>query len=249
MLRLKDVDEYSDAQVIKQKIAACFAAFVQQDADGGNPALSTEKSDGIPTDHLQPGIITDLKPGQTVAFATPPQVDGYSDFVKSQLSGIALGYGMDYVTFTGDLKGTNFSSGRMGWLEFHRKVSEWQWKTFIPMFCEKSWEWFCQMAAIAGVIRAGQDIDVRWSTPRREMINPTEETQATIDSYQNGLTSWSDAVLELGNDPEEQVEKMKTDMTRFKEAGLPPYTDKTKMIGKDLLKNPLLPSPRLQKIN
>lgn len=230
MLRLKDLDEYADAQVIRQKIAACFSAFVI-DSSTPLPGVATQDDDGL-TEKLEPGTIQHLRPGQNVTFASPPAAEGYEAFTKTTLAGIAIGYGMDYTTFTGDYSMVNFSSGRMGWLEFHRRVSEWQWKTFIPMFCNKAWEWFEQMAAIYGVIRAGQDISVRWSVPRREMIDPAKETSATIEAYQNGLIAWADAVLEMGNDPEDQVEKMKTDKENFEKAGLPPYTDKREMNAK-----------------
>jgi lambda family phage portal protein len=230
MLRMKDLDEYGDAQLIRQKIAACFTAFV---TDSAQPITTTTATKGDElTEKVEPGIIQYLKPGQDITFGTPPAAEGYESFTKSQLGGIALGYGMDYVTFTGDLSNVNFSSGRMGWLEFQRKVGQWQWKTFVPMFCKKAWIWFEEMAAIYNHIRPGQNIQVRWSTPRREMINPEVETAATVDSYQNGLTSWSDAVLEMGNDPEDQIEKMKADKKLFEDAGLPIYTDKTQMAAK-----------------
>jgi lambda family phage portal protein len=230
MLRLKDVDEYSDAQLVRQKIAACFSAFVY-DSSTPMPAVQTQDDDGL-TDKLEPGTIQHLTPGKQITFSTPPAAEGFGEFTKQQLAGISLGFGMDYVTFTGDLTGVNFSSGRMGWLAFHRKVNNWQWKMFVPMFCDKAWEWFEQMAAIYGAIRAGQDIGVRWSVPRREMIDPSKETEATIEAYQNGLIAWADAVLEMGNDPDDQVDKMKADADRFKKNGLPPYTDKREMSAK-----------------
>lgn len=236
MLRLKDLDEYADAQVIRQKIAACFSAFVI-DSSTPLPGIATQDDDGL-TDRLEPGTIQHLRPGQNVTFANPPAAEGYESFTKTTLAGIAIGYGMDYNTFTGDYSMVNFSSGRMGWLEFHRKVSEWQWKTFIPMFCNKAWEWFEQFAAIYGFIRPGQDISVRWSVPRREMIDPSKETSATIEAYQNGLIAWADAILEMGNDPEDQIEKMKTDMDNFKAAGLPNYTNKSEVGGKTPAQKP-----------
>lgn len=229
MLRLKDLDEYEDAQLVRQKIAACFSVFVTDTSVPlpGNNANADEISEMV-----EPGIIQKLRPGQGIAFAAPPQAEGFGEYTKNVLRGIAAGYGMDYTTLTGDLTAVNFSSGRMGWLEFNRNISEWQWQMLVPMFCNKAWNWFTQMSALYGVTRAGVLIKASWSVPKREMINPETETKATIDSYQSGLTSWSDAILEAGYNPEEQIEKMKKDKELFIKAGLPIYTDKNAMNAK-----------------
>lgn len=229
MLRLKDLDEYEDAQLVRQKIAACFSVFVT-DSNVAMPGMSAD--DSTLTDMVEPGIIQKLKPGESVAFATPPGAEGFGEYTKTVLRGIAAGYGMDYTTLTGDLTSVNFSSGRMGWLEFNRNIAEWQWQMLVPMFCNKAWGWFIQMAAIYGVTRAGVAVRVSWSTPKREQINPEAETKATLASVQGGLIAWSDAILEAGYNPDEQIDKMKRDKEAFEKAGLPAYTDKAKMADK-----------------
>lgn len=221
MLRMKDLDEYEDAQLVRQKIAACFSVFV---TDSGIQLPNANKTDL--SEMVEPGVIQRLSPGETVSFASPPGAEGYSEYTKNVLRGISVGYGMDYVTMTGDLTAVNFSSGRMGWLEFNRNIAEWQWQMLVPMFCNKAWGWFIQMAAIYGVIRSGIVVKASWSTPKREQINPEAETKATIMAYQNGYIPWQDAVLELGYNPDEQIEKMKRDKEAFAAAGLPVYTNK-----------------------
>lgn len=226
MLRLKDLDEYEDAQLIRQKIAACFSVFITDNSVSVNPSMNNDQA---LLERVEPGIIEKLKPGQTVAFATPPGAEGYGEYTKNVLRGIAAGIGLDYVTLSGDLSATNFSSGRMGWLEFNRNITEWQWQMLIPMFCNKSWSWFTQFAAIYGLIKPNASIATEWTPPRREQINPEMETKATIEAVQNGIQTWSDAQLEQGYNPEEQLEKMKNDREAFIKANLPIYTDKSAM--------------------
>jgi lambda family phage portal protein len=230
MLRLKDLDEYEDAQLIRQKIAACFSVFIT-DNTPSIPGMKTTDADRL--ERVEPGIIEHLKPGQTVSFATPPHAEGFGEYTKNVLRGIAAGIGMDYVTLTGDLSATNFSSGRMGWLEFNRNITEWQWQMLIPMHCDKAWKWFLEMAAIYGHIRAGVVVDVEWTPPRREQINPEVETKAMIEAIQNGVSTWTDVQLEQGFNPEEQLDKMIKDRNAFEKAGLPIYTDKAAMTAKD----------------
>lgn len=225
MLRLKDLDEYEDAQLIRQKIAACFSVFVT-DATSPIPGVSTTDEDGDPLEKVEPGIIEHLKPGQTVTMATPPGAEGYGDYTKNVLRAVAVGYDMDYIGLSGDYSQATFSSARMSWLDFHLNVADWQWNMLIPMACAKTWKWFLQIAAIYGEVRAGQSIGVSWSVPRRQMINPVDETKALVDGMQNGLITWTDVQLEQGLNPDEQIEKMKKDKEAFEKAGLPFYTSK-----------------------
>jgi lambda family phage portal protein len=231
MLRMEDLEEYEDAELVRQKIAACFTMFVQDPQGSGALAVTgNEEEDRL--ERVEPGIIEYLPPGKTVQAFTPPTSQGYGEYTKQVLRSISAGAGMDYNTLTGDLTAVNFSSGRMGWLEFNRNVQSWQWNTFVPMFCKKSWTWFVQMAAIHGVVRAGVPVGASWSTPRREQINPEAETKAVIEQFQNGLIAWEDAVLESGYNPDEQIEKMKRNKEAFAKAGLPNYADKAEMSGK-----------------
>jgi capsid protein len=56
VLKLKDYDEYDDAQLMKQKIAACLAVLTS-DVDGSAAALGTADTSTDPQiDSLEPGI-------------------------------------------------------------------------------------------------------------------------------------------------------------------------------------------------
>jgi len=224
MLRLKDLDEFEDTQLIRQKIAACFTVFRRKT----NVVPIGGTDDGTNPDRLEkvePGIIEDLAPGEEVSFAMPPDAGAnYDQYTKSVLRGIAAAYGIDYVTLTGDLTAVNFSSGRMGWLQFHRNISVWQWNTFIPMMCNKTWLWFMQLAVINGIVKS-QLVPVIWTTPRREMIDPTKEISAQIEAIRGGLISWQEAVRENGYNPEDMLQQMKEDKENFDKYGLEPECD------------------------
>lgn len=220
ILRMQDFDEYEDAQLVKQKIAACFAAFITTPAEGLNPNGSTDDS----IDHIEPGTIQRAAPGETYTFSNPPQVDGFRDFSRQSLQGQAAGLGMSYAAFTGDLSSVNFSSGRMGHLEYQRNIEILQWNMMIPMFLDKVWDWFTQAAFISGLIPS-QDIGVSWTAPRREMIDPLKEVQAIIKQVRAGLLSWQDAVRQMGFSPEEMLEEMKKDKAGFDAAGIMPECD------------------------
>ena len=154
VLRLRDLNVYEDAQLVREQIAACFAAFVRDPLGAPTPS-----SDADLIDSMEPGMVEHLAPGQEISFAIPP-TPSPGDFVGGQLRRVAAGYGVPYESLTGDLRGVNFSSGRMGWIEFHRAIQEWRWMSFIPQFCATAWSWFRLALELQGVDTEG--VFVTW---------------------------------------------------------------------------------------
>lgn len=214
-VRLKDFDDFEDAELIRQKIAACFSVFVTKSTD----AVDTSGEKVTATERLEPGMIEHLSPGETVSFTNPPAKDGIDGYSRQVLQGIAAGYGTTYEALTGDMRNVNFSSGRMGWLEFQRTVNRYQYQMFIPNFCSDVLTWFKDGAVIAGV-GSVDNIAADWTPPRREMIDPLKEITALSMSVRNGFQDWGEAVTELGDDPETVLDRMQKWATEFDKRGL-----------------------------
>jgi lambda family phage portal protein len=217
MMKLRDFDDYEDAQLTRQKIAACFAVFISDNAENitSNIKGTTKNADGSLSERVTPGLIEHLPAGKQVSFGTPPGTTGYGEYSKTQLRGIAAGIGVTYEALTGDLSNVNFSSGRMGWLEFHRQVQAWQSNLVIPKFCAPAWEWFLE----GYTLQYGTygDIATTWTPPRREMIDPVKEVKGMTDEIRAGLASWADTVSELGYDPEELMETLAKEYKQFRD--------------------------------
>jgi lambda family phage portal protein len=226
-LRLRDLDGFEDAELMRQKIAACFAVFVTESIDSTPVKGKTSKSP-LP-EKIEPGIIERLSPGETVSMANPPTKEGYGEFTTVHLRGIAQGYGISYEALTGDLTQVNFSSGRMGWIEMSRNINHLQQNVFIPMMCNKTWAWFMEGLSITGVY-AGADVTVKWTSPRREMIDPVKEVQGIVAQIRGGLISWPEAVSEQGYNPDELLDEIESHNKKLDEKEIildsdPRYTD------------------------
>lgn len=225
MIRIRDFDEYEDAQLIRQKIAACFSTFITSDAHTVSPSQSAGSGELYDYERVEPGMIERLKPGENVSFGIPPPAEGYADYSRKVLQGIAAGYDVTYEAVTGDLSNVNFSSGRMGWIEFGRFVEEWQEHLLIPVLCDKVFEWFLKFAKIKGIISENAEVDVTWTAPRREFVDPMKEIKALIEQTRAGLISWQEAVRMLGYNPDEIIEQLKEDAARFDASKLMPTSD------------------------
>lgn len=198
-LSLQDCADFQDAALMRQKIAACFAAFRITDGTGAKPI------DGVSSEvpaTLEPGAIMELAPGEDVKFGTPPAVDGYDSFTRSVLRACAAGLGITYEALVGDLSDVNFSSGRMGRIEMNSNVSRWQHTMLIPQMMEPLGKLILESWL---AVDPGRRIDrarVCWTPPAKPIVDPNKEVPAMVEAIRGGLVSWQEAIRSLGKDPE-----------------------------------------------
>lgn len=209
MLRLSDWADYEDAQLVRQKIAACFVGFWKEPMPFGPPTSAETDPDGRTIDSFEPGMWERLPPGTEVEFGKPPEVEGIGEYSGISLRAIAAGMGISFEAFTGDLRGVNFSSGKMGRLEMQRNIDRWRSLTFIPQFCDRVTGWFLEAASLAG--HDTERVVVRHIPPRREMIDPPREIRAERDAIRSGQKTLTQVIREGGRDPVEHLTELASD--------------------------------------
>ncbi len=201
--KLNDLDDFEDAELMKQKVAACFAGFVS-DMDGTGPptGLDGTDEDGSALDQLEPGHLAYLPPGKQITFAQPPNViDGA--FSTRVLRRIAASLGVTYEDLTSDYSNVNFSSARMAQISHWARVRVWRWQTLIPGFCDGVWAWVMGLAA---ELEGWPEVPgAEWSAPPMPILEPDKIGLAYQRMIRNGLMTWPQAVRELGEDPAAQL--------------------------------------------
>lgn len=202
MLRLRDFDDFEDAQLLRQKIAASWAVFIT-DVQGSDD-LSDDEAIEL-GEKVEPGIIELLPPGRDVKFATPPGVENYKEYTTTVLKAIAAGIGISYEALTGDYSEVNYSSARMGWLEFSRNIDSWRSHMLNPMLNDKVFGWFLEASVLTGMQPDG--VKATWTAPRREMIDPTKEVPAKIKAIRAGIETLSDVVRQNGGNLDDQLQE------------------------------------------
>src|SRR5689334_5259002 len=134
LLRFKDFDEYEDATLMKQKIAACLAV-ITSDVEGAGTGLGAVSSSDPLVDSLEPGMILNAAPGRDFQVVQPPSVREYPEYTKTALRAIATGLGVTYEDLTGDYAGMPFSAARMSRLRHWARVEDWRWRIVVPQLC------------------------------------------------------------------------------------------------------------------
>lgn len=200
--KLHDYDDYADARLMQAKIAACFAAFVE-DPDGESVAIGepNESDDSIET--LEPGHISYLSPGQRISFATPPSTADHTSFSMTQLRSIASSVGITCEDLTGDYTQVNFSSSRMARLAHWTNVHDWRWNMLIPQACDGVWRWVAGMAA---ALEGWTEVPTaRWAPPPMPSLEPEKEGLAYQRLVRSGAMTIGQMVRERGEDLDEHL--------------------------------------------
>lgn len=223
----KDLDEYGDAQLMKQKIAACLAV-ITSDPDGSAQSLGTaDDTQTPPIDQLEPGAILNVPAGRTVDVVRPPSVSDYQPFMTVEQRRIAKGLGLSYEDFAGDYSQVNFSSARMSRLEHYDNVYDWRWRLLVPQFCDPVWTWAMTALQIMGTVN---DLPrATWTAPPIPMIEPDKEGLAVQRNVRTGIQSLADAIRERGYDPDELLAEIKETNTKLDTMGIVLDSDPRKM--------------------
>jgi lambda family phage portal protein len=219
IVNLKDFDEFEDAALMRQKIAACFAAFVTDLDGGGGGAIGEASTDDPLIETLEPGMIQRLPLGKDVKFGNPPSTTDDA-FSTRALRRIAAAIGITYEDLSGDYSQVNFSSARMSRMAHWGNVYDWQWNLLIPNFCDPAWKWAMEAAALAGLVSVDGGPRAEWTPQPMPLTEPDREARANVIMVRSGQKTLSQVIREQGGDPDAHLEEYAADMEKLDEKGI-----------------------------
>ncbi|WP_339048065.1 phage portal protein [Candidatus Mesenet endosymbiont of Phosphuga atrata] len=220
LLKLYELDQYDDAELVRKKTAAMFAGFITRlDPEANIMGESETNEHGIALSGLEPGTMQLLDPGEDIKFSEPSDVGGsYEAFMRQQLRAIAIGMGITYEQLTGDLTNVNYSSIRAGLIEFRRRCSMLQHNIMVFQFCRPVWNRWLELALLSGAIKETTTSEslkeVKWIPQGFDWVDPLKDQQAQQMAVRNGFKSRAEVVSELGYDIEEIDQEIAEDHKR-----------------------------------
>ena len=233
LVKLNELDQYDDAELVRKKTAAMFAGFVtRQNPEDNLMGEGTADSQGISLAGLEPGTLQILEPGEDIKFSDPADVGGsYSEFLRTQFRAVAAAIGITYEQLTGDLSGVNYSSIRAGMLEFRRRCEMVQHGVLVHQMCRPVWAAWMKQAVLAsaltapGFVRGGPDrrrqyLAVKWIPQGWQWVDPEKEFKAMLLAIRAGLISRSEAISAFGYDAEDVDREIAADNQRADDLGL-----------------------------
>ena len=227
--RLKDTQDYLDAETVAAKIAACFSVFITQDGlpNTAGRFSNVKDAEGKMLQSIRPGMVKYLSPGEKVETANPSRaITNAKDFVSLQERLAGAGLGLSYELMSRDFNNSNFSSARQGLLEDR--------KTFEPVqqfvenhLCAPIYSEWLDMCVTVGLLKIPdywQNRDkyqkVEWMAPGLNWIDPEKEVTADIMAIQNAGKTMAQWCAERGYDWREQLEQMALEKATAEALGL-----------------------------
>ena len=226
LLRLTELDQYQDAQIMRQKVAAMFAGFLT-DANNTAGGFEGDQSGSSLEGGLEPGTIKVLPPGTDMRFSEPAQVGDALGFIPVIQREIAAAIGVMYEQMTGDLSQVNYSSYRAGALEFRRRIEVLQHSIIVFQLCRPIWQRFVTLAILSGTLPARDFASkredyfaVKWIAPGWDWVDPEKDAKAEEIAIRAGFKSRREVVAGRGEDIEALDAEIAGDNARAEKLGL-----------------------------
>jgi lambda family phage portal protein len=223
--RIKDIDDYWEAELVTKQIEACFSAFIKQ-PEAGDPlgaaegASTEEDASGNRLEDIRPGSIYYLNHGEEIQFADPSRPgQSFAPFLEQSLRGIAAALNYPYELLAKNFFRTTFSSGRLAMLD-GRVGFRMRQSILITKMLNPIWRWIVfwsvMMELIPGLRRsryiAEPDVYERHAWQAREtiaFIDPEKEIKAHAQGIEAKIESLTEVLAERGIDLDEHIETLK----------------------------------------
>ncbi|XWN32173.1 MAG: phage portal protein [Devosia sp.] len=213
--RLVEIDKLEDAQLASANTTALFG-LVFKTPGGEFGSLADAPDPQFPT--MEPGASIVAPPGFDVESFQPPRMDGATEFLKAMQRSAAAGVSVPYALMTGDLSDTNYSSARLGLLEFRRRVVAIQKNLLVPLILDPLWTRWATLEQLAGRLPAG-DVSGEWVFPGWQALDPEKEARADAEAIRAGIRSRFEVVAARGRDPQEVDAEIAADTFTPREGG------------------------------
>lgn len=235
LLRMHELDQYEDAELVRKKTAALFSAFIYEPPQGGNAPIGVQmnKKTKPKMRGLSPASMQTVPSGYDIKFSNPADVGyTYEPWLRNQLLGIARAYGLTYEMLTGDLRQVNYSSIRAGMLEFRRLCEQVQQQIIVFQFSQKVVRWFLDLAYLSNAIsmpgyseNKRPYLRVKWQAPRWEEVDPLKASMSDYLDIRNGLSTQTDCLGRRGTGMDEYIKTRKDELKAMDDADIWVDTD------------------------
>lgn len=201
-MTLKDIADIEDATRLREKVQACLAVFIQPREGEGSPlgTQSAEAGAGARdplTETLRPGMISRLRPGETVHTLNPNSSPITVEFVRQQLAAVSANM-IPYHLMTGDVSQANYSGLRAAMNGSYAMIDDWQQNEVIPMLCKPAVRRRMERLVLQTGDRRFLDVSARFALPVRRMVDPVKDLAGEVMEIRSGLKTLDKALAERG---------------------------------------------------
>lgn len=222
--KIRDINEFSEAISIKERVLACLSVFIKKAVPmggvgrGGISTTNKDKDTGFENATLAPGIVKELAPGDDIATVNPSgQASNAKEFITAQQRLISSGMGLSYEAVSRDMSQVNYSSARQGLIEDFKTYEDAQ-EFLKKHFLKKVYEQVITYAVLAGKLSIPDFFDNKdrylnhsWIAPGMSWIDPNREINANKTALESNQTTLANICSANGLDWREVVRQRATE--------------------------------------
>lgn len=229
---LKQLDKYSEAELMAAVVSAMFSVFIKsEDPDGLAPMEDGSAASRDDKDfHLGPGAILDLLPYESVEIADPKRPNAaFDQFVLAILRQIGVALEIPFELLVKHFT-ASYSAAQAALLEawkFFRSRREW----LASMYCQPVYEAVIAEAVAKGYLNApgffsdpmirAAYLGTEWIGPPRGQIDQLKEGKAARERVDMGISTLAEETAALtGGDWERKHQQRAKEMRLRLDAGL-----------------------------
>lgn len=216
--RAVELDQLEDAILTKARVTALFAGFVRDPS--GDAGFSRGNEESL---SLEPGVIRVIPADSEVTFTPHGDASAQPELARYMMRTLAAGAGVPYELVSGDLSQVNFSSARLGLMEFRRRIKGLQKGLIEHQALRPIFRRWALQETLAGRLTLDPDQlpEPVFMWPGWEAIDPKGEVEADIAAIGAHLKSRSEVIAARGRDPEEVQNEIKKDAATAPSAPVP----------------------------
>jgi lambda family phage portal protein len=209
--------KYREAEVVAARLAAAKMGFIK----GGDGSGTSETMDATP------GRIPKLGADEDFVSWDPNHPNGnHAQFERVILQSVASAVNISHMSLSGDLSGTSFSSGQMGYLQEKDMYRLLQQRRVIRYSRPVHRAWL-EMALVSGRLNLRGSLDElaasNWRARPFQPIDPLKASKTDALNVALGRTSLTDLVEEDGGDLRTVLLKRKAEIELARQLGVPLY--------------------------
>lgn len=207
LLPLYEMDELTDATLVRQKVAQAIGWIIKKTGSGALPLLgdiespsgtAVQENEALADKKIQkilPGGVHYLNEDEEFEFASIDDIgQNLLVMLKNHWHLIASALDITYEQLTGDLSEVNFSSIRAGAIEFRRRVAVTQQFIFVAQGLKPLTDRFAKLASVFE--GTPEDVTCKFIFPKTEWVEPLKDVQADILEIRAGLATMRDKLEE-----------------------------------------------------
>jgi lambda family phage portal protein len=234
---LKQLDRYTEAEIMAAVISGMFTVFIKSDSGGTglspmDPAMEVGGSDSDEDFKMASGAILNLAKGEEIQTANPGRPNqAFDPFVMAILRQVGVALELPFEVLIKHFT-ASYSAARAALLEawrFFRRRRAW----LAVYFCTPVYEaWMDEAVALGRIKAPGYFADpilrkaylgAEWIGDAQGQIDPNKEIDAASKRIKEGVSTVERETVELtGGDFERNLPQIRKERRMLKEAGLLP---------------------------